>query len=184
MRFISAPRLSQSQKALGRPSSWSSPNFAFPRRSTAAGSGGACYLIAGEQAPLDASFGLTTIERRREGANQMTWITRHVLAIGMAILPVLFPASNSIAQQCTGSRDCPFPQMCLPGFFGGYCDFAPCNDDTECRNGSVCEFGFCYAACRHNSDCSRGQVCNNIYRVCLPRYPPTTTRAGAAPLLY
>jgi Cys-rich repeat protein len=106
------------------------------------------------------------------GANQMTWITRHVLAIGIAILPVLFPASNSIAQQqqCTGSGDCPFPQMCLPGFFGGFCDLAACNFDSDCRTGSVCKFGLCLAPCRHNSDCPRGEVCRS--GVCLQAPPP------------
>jgi putative tryptophan/tyrosine transport system substrate-binding protein len=57
----------------------------------------------------------------------MTWITRHVLAIGMAILPVLFPASNSIAQQqqCTGSGDCPFPQTRPGGNTTGVSVLAP-----------------------------------------------------------
>jgi hypothetical protein len=116
----------------------------------------------------------------------MTWITRHVLAIGMAILPVLFPASNSIAQQCTGSKECPFPLMCLPGFFGGYCDFAPCNTDTECRNGSVCEGGVCSAPCRHTSDCPRGEVCTPARNsgVCVPPPPPPPPPEPPPPVYY
>jgi hypothetical protein len=71
----------------------------------------------------------------------MTRLTRHLLAIGVVIFPAFLPTSNSVA--CTSSGDCQLPLQCLPGLFGGFCAFALCNSDSDCRNGSLCETGFC-----------------------------------------
>ena len=89
----------------------------------------------------------------------MIRMTLAVFAISVAVFTVLHPISNSMAQQCTSSGDCKMPLTCQPGFFGGYCAVQYCNADTDCRNGSICDFGVCQTACRRSSDCDRGQVC-------------------------
>src|SRR5437588_5081097 len=68
----------------------------------------------------------------------MIWIARHVLAIGVAILPSFFAVSISVAQSCQFNGNCKLPLTCQPGLFGGYCAIQACNADTDCRNGSSC----------------------------------------------
>ena len=101
----------------------------------------------------------------------MTWITRHVLAISVAIIPSLFAVSNSVAQQCRFNGDCRLPLTCQPGLFGGSCAIEACNADTDCRNGSVCDLGICFAICTRTSDCDRGEACvrGGNGRICVQR---------------
>ena len=106
------------------------------------------------------------------GAQPMTWITRYVLAISVAILPSFFALSNSVAQQCTFSGNCIMPLTCQPGLFGGYCAVQACNADTDCRTGSICDFGVCQNTCTRNTDCDRGQICirgDENRKICVPR---------------
>jgi hypothetical protein len=118
----------------------------------------------------------------------MTWITRHVLAITVAILLSFFAVSNSVAQQCNFNGNCKLPLTCQPGWFGGYCATQACNADTDCRNGSVCDLGICFALCTRNSDCNPGEACvrsgNN--RICVQRPvssppPPQPPPGGGTP---
>ena len=101
----------------------------------------------------------------------MIWIARHLLAIAVAILPSFFAVSNSAAQQCEFNGNCKLPLTCQPGFFGGQCAVQACNADTDCRNGSVCSLGICFAVCSRNSDCDRGEVCvrGGRGRICVQR---------------
>ena len=103
----------------------------------------------------------------------MTRITRHALAIAVALLASFLSVSNSVAQ-CTSSNECKMPLTCHPGFFGGYCAFQYCNVDGDCRRGSVCDFGTCQTTCRHNTDCDAGEVCvrgASDRLICLPPSP-------------
>src|SRR5947208_16623960 len=99
----------------------------------------------------------------------MIWITRHVLAIGVAILPSFLAVSISVAQSCQFNGNCKLPLTCQPGLFGGYCAVQACNADTDCRNGSTCFLGTCFAVCARNTDCDHGQVCvrGETSRVCV-----------------
>jgi hypothetical protein len=111
----------------------------------------------------------------------MTWITR-ALAISVAILLSFFATSNSIAQHCDFSGDCPMPLMCQPGWFGGYCGVQACNADTDCRNGSICDFGVCQIACTNSGNCPAGQICvrGESRRVCAPRPAPSSSGGGGS----
>jgi hypothetical protein len=108
----------------------------------------------------------------------MTRITRHAIAINVAIFLCLFAASDSIAQSCTFSGNCPMPMTCQPGLFGGSCGFQACNVDTDCRNGSICDLGVCQTLCTSSGGCPSGQVCRRggSRRVCLPR--PASSPGG------
>jgi hypothetical protein len=115
----------------------------------------------------------------------MTWITRHVLAISVAILPLFFAVSTSVAQTtdagglCWTSGDCRQPLMCEPGWlFGGQCVTARCNFDSDCRNGSVCAGGVCSKSCTRNSNCNAGEVCvpGGNGRICVQR--PVSSGGG------
>jgi hypothetical protein len=101
----------------------------------------------------------------------MTWITRHALAISVAILPSFFAVTSSVAQSCQFNGNCKLPLTCQPGLFGGYCAVQACNADTDCRNGSSCFLGTCLAVCARNSDCDRGEICvrGETSRVCVQR---------------
>src|SRR6476646_5212703 len=114
----------------------------------------------------------------------MTWITRHVLAISVAILPSFFAVSTSVAQTtdaggwCSTSGDCRQPLMCEPRWFGGQCVTARCNSDVDCRNESVCNLGICFAVCTRNSDCNTGEACvrGGNGRICVQR--PVSSGGG------
>ena len=110
----------------------------------------------------------------------MTWITRHVLAISVAILASFFAVSNSVAQQCRFNGDCKLPLTCQPGFLGGICGTQACNVDTDCRNGSVCDLGICFALCTRTSDCNPGEVCvrGGGGRICVQR--PASSGSGGS----
>ena len=102
----------------------------------------------------------------------MTSIPRNALAAGVAILLSFFAISSSIAQQCQSTPDCPMPLMCQAGFFGGRCGVQTCNADTDCRNGSVCDFGVCQTVCTRAGGCPTGQVCVHGAEhpaICVPR---------------
>ena len=113
-------------------------------------------------------------------------ITRRILAINIAIFLSFFAASSSVAQTCTFSGNCPMPMMCQPGWFGGYCGMQACNVDTDCRNGTVCDFGVCQSLCTSSRSCPTGQRCvrGESHRICLPRpasLPGTGTGGGGTP---
>jgi hypothetical protein len=110
----------------------------------------------------------------------MAWITRHVLAVSMAILLWSFAISNSFAQQCQSTPDCPMPLMCQTGFFGGQCGVQACNADTDCRNGSVCDTGVCQTVCTRAGDCPRGQACvrGESAKICVP-LPTSSPNSGS-----
>ena len=108
----------------------------------------------------------------------MMWTSRAASLIGVAILASLFAASTSAAQQCQTSGDCRLPLACLPGLFSGYCGVQACNADTDCRNGSACDFGVCQTTCARNTDCDPGQICvrGESHRVCEAR--PASSGGG------
>jgi hypothetical protein len=61
---------------------------------------------------------------------------------------------------------------CQPGLFGGYCAVQACNADTDCRTGSICDFGVCQNTCTRNTDCDPGQICvrgDEGRKICVPR---------------
>ena len=100
----------------------------------------------------------------------MTRITRRALTICAAIALSHFATANSVAQQwCDFSGNCPMPLTCQPGWFGGYCGIQACNADTDCRNGSVCDFGLCQSLCTSTRDCPAGQICarGESRRICM-----------------
>jgi hypothetical protein len=110
----------------------------------------------------------------------MIWIIRRVLAIGVAILPSIFAVSSSVAQSCQFNGNCKLPLTCQPGLFGGYCAVQACNADTDCRNGSTCFLGTCFAVCARNTDCDAGQVCvpGETSRVCVQRPATGASSSG------
>jgi hypothetical protein len=104
----------------------------------------------------------------------------------IALVLTLFAASYAIAQQCQFNGDCPMPQTCQPGLFGGHCDIQACNADTDCRNGSACALGICQSVCVRTSDCPTGQACVNLEgrRVCVIAQQPAPSGAGGGPTRY
>ena len=124
----------------------------------------------------------------------MIWIIRHVLAIGVAILPSIFAVSSSVAQSCQFNGNCKLPLTCQPGLFGGYCAVQACNADTDCRNGSTCFWELALLSARATLIATGGksafpvklaEVACNVPRLVLAAVavaaaPPATTLKAAS----
>jgi hypothetical protein len=93
-----------------------------------------------------------------------------------------FATSAAAAQSCRSHGDCPFPQTCQSGLFGGYCAVPACNSDADCRNGSTCALGLCRALCARASQCLTGEACRLLEgrRVCVTRPPSSGGGTGGA----
>jgi hypothetical protein len=81
------------------------------------------------------------------------------ITILLALLAVVGLGAGGIS--CSGNEDC-IPAMSFEK--AGNSGFCGCNDDGDCPDNQVCEFGLCGCvtlACNDDSDCGPSDNCEN-----------------------